>query len=172
MFILNHVKPEDATGKVAEAYSIFPEGVPIPAPLLLMSASPDLAQAQSNIIRYYMGHEKLDAGLLSMIRYLVANELDYEFCINFNQGLLKMAGGFSDDELKALRERPEEAPLEDFQKELLLFVLKVVKTPEKVRKDDVERLRGLGWTDQEIFDAAYHGVSMVGPATLIKAFSE
>ena len=100
IILLNHVKPEDATGKVAEAYSVFPKGVPVPAPLTLMSASPDLAHAQSNIIRYYMGHEKLDTGLLAMIRYLVANELDYRFCIDFNAGLLKMAGGFSDDDLE------------------------------------------------------------------------
>ncbi len=172
MFMLNHVKPEDATGKVAEAYSIFPEGVPVPAPLVLMSASPDLAHAQSNIIGYYMGHDKLDIGLLSMIRYLVANELNYGFCIDFNAGLLKMAGGFSDEGLKALRETPENAPLEDFQKELLLFVLKVVKTPEAVEKADVERLRSLGWTDRDIFDAAYHGAAMAGPAVLYKAFSE
>ena len=172
MFILDYVKPEDATGKVAEAYSNFPKEVPIPAPLLLMSASPDIAEAQGNFIRYYMGHEKLDAGLLAMIRYLVASELDYEFCINFNQGMLKMAGGFSEDELKALKEKPEEAPLEDFQKALLLFVLKVVKTPEEVTKADVEKLRELGWTDRDIFDAAYHGVSMVAPSKLIKAFSE
>lgn len=172
MFILNHVKPEDATGKVAEAYSVFPKGVPVPAPLMLMSASPDLANAQSNIIRYYMGHEKLDTGLLAMIRYLVANELDYRFCIDFNAGMLKMAGGFSDDDLESLKEGPENAPLEEFQKELLIFVLKVVKTPEEVTKADVERLRALGWTDQDIFDAAYHGAAMAGPATLIKAFSE
>lgn len=32
--LLYHVKPEDATGKVAEAYSVFPKGVPVPTTLL------------------------------------------------------------------------------------------------------------------------------------------
>ena len=56
MFILNHVKPEEATGKVAEAYATFPPEVPVPAPLILMSASPVLAQAQTHIIRHYINH--------------------------------------------------------------------------------------------------------------------
>lgn len=63
MFKLKTVKPEEATGKVAEAYSVFPAGIPVPAPLILMSASPDLLQPQSQVIRHYMTHSKLDIKL-------------------------------------------------------------------------------------------------------------
>ena len=49
MFLLDVVKPEDAAGKVAEAYSVFPEGIPVPEPLVMMSASPDLAEIQRKI---------------------------------------------------------------------------------------------------------------------------
>ena len=170
MFILNHIKPEEASGKVAEAYSVFPPGFPVPDPLILMSASPDLAYQQSGIIRHYMTHEKLDIGLLAMIRYLVANEYNYPFCINLNAGILKQAGGFSESELETLRANPENAPLEDSQKALLLFVLKVVKTPEEVQKADIDRLHEMGWRDQDILDAAFHGTSMISASKLFKAF--
>jgi len=172
MFILDTVRPEDAEGKVKEAYSVFPEGMPVPDPLILMSASPDLAYAQSQVIRYFMTHDRLDIGLLAIIRYLVASLYDYEFCINLNSGLLQMAGGFSEEELRALRENPENAPLEEEQKALLLFVLKVVKNPREVTEEDVQKLRDLGWTDRDIFDAAMHGVGMVGPSMLYKAFKK
>ena len=172
MFIIDHVKPEDATGKVAEAYGAFPPQVPVPAPLQLMSASPELAVAQSQIIRHYVTHEKLDAGLLGLIRYLSAHEFGYQFCINFNSGLLQQAGGFSAEELAAIQQNPEQAPLEESQKALLLFVLKVLKTPDAVDQGDITPLRDLGWSDQEIFEAAYHGASMATPATLFKAFAE
>ncbi len=172
MFILNHVKPDEATGKTAQAYSVFPPEVPVPDPLVLMSASPELTHLQSGIIRHYMGHEKLDMGLLSMIRYLVAHEVGYTFCIDFNGGFLKMAGEMSDADLENLKAHPENAPLEEFQKELLLFVLKVVKSPEDVNKDDIEKLHELGWSDEHIFDAAYHGASMVTPSILYKAFNK
>jgi alkylhydroperoxidase family enzyme len=172
MFLLNHIKPEEASGKVAEAYSVFPSQVPVPELLILMSASPELAYAQSGIIRHFMSHDRLDMGLLAMIRYLVANEYDYQFCIDFNAGLLKRAGGMSDTDLDALKANPENAPLEESQKALLLFVLKVVRTPNDVEKSDVDKLRELGWSDKDIFDAAYHGAAMIGPSTLFKAFTE
>ena len=172
MFILNHVKPENATGKVAEAYSIFPPEIPVPDPLIIMSASPELVHLQSAVIRHYMTHEKLDMGILATIRYLVANEHDYQFCINLNSGLLKMAGGMTDEELEALRKDPESAQLEESQKALLLFVLKVVRTPEDVSEADIDALRQLGWSDKDIFEAAFHGTSMIGASKLYKAFNK
>ena len=170
MFILNHVKPEEATGKVAEAYGVFPPGMTVPEPLVMMSASPDLASLQSNIIRYFHSQARLDFGLLATIRYLVACAYDYPFCVNFNAGLLQQAGGMSAADLENLRAHPEKAPLEESQREMLLFVLKAVKTPEKVTKADVAKLHELGWTDQNIFDATYHGASMVALSLMFKAF--
>jgi hypothetical protein len=169
MFILKHVKPEEATGKVAEAYGVLPPGMPVPDPLVMMSASPDLALLQSNIMRYFIGQEKLDMGLLATIRYLVAAEYNYPWCLNFNAHLLQMAGGMSPAELEKMRANPESAPLEEFQKELVLFVLKALKTPEKVTQAEVEKLRQLGWTDQNIFDAVYHGATMVAMSYMFKA---
>jgi hypothetical protein len=170
MFILNHVKPEDAMGKVAEAYAVFPPEIPVAEPMVMLSVSPDLALLQSNIIRYFRSQEKLDLGLLATIRYLVASEFDYAYCRNFNAGLLQQAGGMSAADLENMRAHPEKAPLEESQKELVLFVLKAVKTPEKVTQADVEKLRELGWNDQNIFDATYHGASMVAVSLVYKAF--
>ena len=170
MFILNHVEPEEATGKVAEAYGVIPPGMPVPEPLQMMSASPDLAYLQSIILRYFISQDKLDLGLLATIRYLVACEYDYPYCINFNAYLLQMAGGMTPEELESLRTNPEMALLEDFQKELVLFVLKAVKTPDEVTQADVEKLRQLGWSDRNIFDAVYHGTSMVAMSLMFKAF--
>lgn len=70
------------------------------------------------------------------------------------------------------RTNPENAPLEDFHKALLLFVLKVIKTPDQVEEKDVERLRDMGWTDQDIFDAAFHGAAMIGASKMYRAFRQ
>ena len=78
----------------------------------------------------------------------------------------------SDADLENLKADPENAPLEEFQKKMLLFVLKVVKSPEDVSKDDIEKLRQLGWSDEHIFDAAFHGASMAAPSILYQAFSK
>lgn len=170
MMLLKTVPPEKATDKMAEAYGIFPPQVPVPQPLVLMSASPELAYLQSRIIHYYMTQSRLDSELLSLIRYLVASDYDYSFCIKFNSGILKMAAGFSKEELQAIKADPSTAPLEEPQKALLLFVLKAIKTPQAVTAGDLDSLHELGWSDQEIFDATYHGASMIGPSILYKAF--
>lgn len=171
MFILNHVKPEEATGKVAEAYAFFPPGMPVPEPLLMMSASPDLVYLWTdNIIRYFRNHERLDMGLLATIRYLLSCDNKYDSCINFNAGLLQQAGGMSAAELADMRANPEKAPLEESQKTMLLFVLKAVRTPEKVTGADVEKLHQLGWRDQDIFDATFLGAFMGAVSILGKAF--
>ena len=60
MFFLKHVEPEAATGKVAEAYGVLPAGFPVPEPLQLLSASPDLAFTQSQVMRYFMNHDHWD----------------------------------------------------------------------------------------------------------------
>jgi hypothetical protein len=172
MLILDHVQPEQATGKVAEAYAVFPKQVPVPDPLILMSVSPDLTYAQSQVIRHYMTHERLDMGLLAMIRYLTASQLNYDFCIQFNAGLLKMAGGMSDEDLAALKANPQNAPLEESQKALLLFVLKAVKNPEQVTLAEVNQLRELGWRDQDIYDATHHAAGMVAASITFKAFNK
>jgi alkylhydroperoxidase family enzyme len=156
---------------VAEAYSVFPPGVPVPEPLLLMSASPEIAYHLSNIIRYFRGQDGLDLGLLAAIRYLVASEHKNQICVDFNGGLLQQAGGMSAQELRELRDHPENAPLEESQKEMLLFVMKAVKTPEKVTKADVEKLHQMGWNDRNIFDAVYQGASMAAISTMVKAFT-
>ena len=68
--------------------------------------------------------------------------------------------------------RPDKAPLEQRERAMLTFVSKVVRTPERVVREDVAALRALGWQDADILDAAAHGAFMQGHATLMKAFVE
>jgi len=53
---------------------------------------------------------------------------------------------------------------------MLLLVLKAVKSPETVQPSDVDSLRKLGWNDKDIFDAVAHGMGMIGPSKMFKAF--
>ncbi|THB65567.1 MAG: hypothetical protein D6E12_12335 [Desulfovibrio sp.] len=169
MFRLDHTLPDNAEGKIAEIYQTFPPQVPVPEPMIMMSASPGLAEITASSIKYYMGHDRMDMGLTACIRFLVAREFGYSFCIEFNRGLLKNMGGLSDEQLDAMAADPDKTPLEESQVALVKFVLKVVKTPEAVTDADIAELRDLGWRDSDILDAAWHGASMFAPASLYKA---
>ena len=134
-----------------------------------MSASPGFLKCQFEIIKYFANHQKLSFPLLTAIRYMAANDCDYEYCIAFNRNIL-MAAGADDQALEAIKDDPDKAPLEENERAMLKFVSKAIKTPETVASSDLEALHKLGWEDSDILDAVAHGAFMKGHATLMTAF--
>ena len=170
MALIQFVEPDKAEGQAKEVYDTMQKnaGV-IPAPLQLASASPWMLNMVWQSIQYFTQHPNLGFGLLSTIRYLVAQQYDYAFCTDFNKNLLKMQG-LSDDDIKKIEEDPLQAPLSDKDRAMVAFAMKAIKTPEAVEKEDVEKLHDLGWTDPDIMDALAHGTNMIGSSILMKAF--
>ncbi len=60
--------------------------------------------------------------------------------------------------------------LDDKDRAMLAFVMKAIKTPDAVEKQDVDQLHDLGWTDSDIMDAMAHGTNMIGSSILMKTF--
>jgi alkylhydroperoxidase family enzyme len=170
MFTLKTVAPEEAQGKVKEVYGIFPPGVPVPAPMLLLSASPDLMGIQAGALKYFMGHPRLSFQVLAAIRYIASRAYDYPFCVSFNKNLLCRAG-MSEDDFAALEADMADVPFEENETLLLAFVKKMVADPTSITKTDVDALRAAGWSDADILDAAAHAANLQAPAMLMKAFS-
>jgi len=121
------------------------------------------------IDRYYSQHPSLGFGLLSSIRYLVAQQYDYAFCTGFNKNMLKMQG-LSDKDIDKMEKDPLQAPLDDKDRAMVAFVMKAVKTPDAVEQQDVDNLHEQGWTDSDILDALAHGTNMIASSILMKAF--
>ena len=170
MFLLNYISPEKATSPIDEIYSFFPKEIGPPHPLQLMSASPGFLSCQFEIIKYFTNHQKLSFPLLTAIRYMAANNYNYEYCIKFNKNIL-MAAGVNKESLEAIKDDPGKAPLEDNERAMLKFVAKALKTPDAIVQSDVEALHDVGWEDSDILDALAHGAFMKGHSTLMKAFS-
>jgi hypothetical protein len=53
---------------------------------------------------------------------------------------------------------------------MVAFVIKAIKTPDAVEKQDVDQLHDLGWTDSDIMDALAHGTNMIASSILMKTF--
>lgn len=171
MFKLQTVDPKTAAGPVAELYAAFPPGMGVPAPLQLLSASPEILKRQMSMIGYFMQHPRLDPRLLALIRYSMAARYGYAYCTGFNGNMLKSTG-LSDVELEALTDDPDTAPLDDKGKALLKFVLKVYGQPEQVREADIAALREIGWLDSDIMDALWMGGGMIAASFLFTALVE
>jgi hypothetical protein len=92
MFKLRHVSPEEAEGQIADIYSSFPKETGVPRPLLLTSVSPELMKRQFEIMRYYMTHPTLSFHLPASIRYLVAADRGFEYCVKHNSAMLATSG--------------------------------------------------------------------------------
>ena len=163
MALIKTIKQEEADGRVKELYEPIVKLIGrVIKPVEMASVSPDLLALQVEYLEYYnIGQRSLSFKLLAFIRLLVADDHNFNFCINFNSTLLKKLGGVEKDLIRAARENPEDAPLDEKEKAMLLFVLKAVKSPELVEKGDLDSLRDLGWNDREIFDAVVHGGYMV-----------
>lgn len=166
MFRLKTTPAGQLTGKAAELFAMFPQQIGVPAPLLLMSASPGLLAVQTQAIEFYRNHPDLDFPMLAAIRLLLARRLDAQACVDFNTRLL-LAAGLSAEEIEAL---PEAAAFSPAQRALLAFALKAVSEPGSVTDADIDALRAMGWSDTTIYDAVAHGATMQVPATMMAAF--
>jgi alkylhydroperoxidase family enzyme len=170
MFVLQYQTPEQATGSVAEVYAHFRGRTTVPAPLQLLSASPDLLRLQFEQIRHYMGHQALSFPLLCAIRFLASQQVCFEHCQTLNRSWLLKSGLAAQDLDKLLQGQDVEA-FSDRENALLRVVAKVL-AKERVLEADVQALRDLGFTDSDILDACAQGTTMIGVSYLFEAFSE
>jgi alkylhydroperoxidase family enzyme len=170
MALLQTVPPEKAEGKLAELYAEVEQFFgKVPNNTKLLGVSPAILEGQIGLMGYYMGHPSLPTQLLASIRMLVSKACKSPYCQNLNTGLLLNAG-FSKEQIAEMQADPGRAPLDDKHKALLLFVLKACDNPHSVAAEDVERLKAIGWSEIDIFDAVAHGARMVGTNIIFDTF--
>ena len=170
MFTLAYQQPGKAQGKVADVYAHFDQRGVVPAPLQLLSASPDLLELQFNQIKYFMKHPKLSFALLSAIRFLASQQICYEHCQVLNREWL-VKSGLTEADLTQLANGENVDAFSDEENALLQVVARVLRK-EKVNAENVAQLNGLGWSDSDILDACTQGSALIGVSYLFEAFSK
>lgn len=151
--LINPLPPADDIDKVNSIFEHVQEALGfVPDAVKLLGISPPLLETFVGNVGYFMGHPKLRAELLAMIRYLVSADANCKFCIDFNEGFL-VNMGLDHDQVRAAREDPDKAPLPDNEKKLLKLALMAVSNPDSISQADINSANNLGWTDRDIFDA-------------------
>ena len=167
--LLKTVGPGEASGEIEKIYQAFLDTVGmVPPPFLMYSASPGIQALQADTIQYYRERSSLSPLLMALIRYLTAAALEMEPCVEFNAKALTVHG-LTEVQVADLKMNPAAAPLDEKDGWLLAFVIKAVRTPESVSESHVQKLKQLGWTDTDIFDALYISCMMVGMERMMKA---
>lgn len=169
MFIINSITKETATGAVKKVYSMFPEGVPVPAPLQLYSASPRYLLKQAAIISDYMKDDAYDVGLLAALRYIGASTSCFEACTRFNKDYL-MRMGLTESEIESLSVNPSQS-FDEKEAALLALVSKAVADPDSVNRDDIDTVCKHGWTEQQIFECTAYAAQMATVGIVFRTFS-
>lgn len=170
MFLLATQTPDNATDSVAEVYAHFAGRMDVPAPLRLLSASPELLRLQFAQILYFMRHPKLSFPVLAAIRFLAARQADFAHCRILNRTWL-IKGGLTDRQMDDLAQGLEVDAFSVAENALLRVVGRVL-TKDAVTAEDLTALRDLGWTDADILDACAQGTALVGSALLFTAFQD
>jgi alkylhydroperoxidase family enzyme len=170
MALLKMVPPEKAEGKLADLYSIAEEMFgAVPNNVRMLGVSPPVLENQLEFAKYFRAHSTLSVPFLAMLRLLVAKSTESPYCEKLNTGML-MQLGVPADQVEALKGDFQGAALNDKEKALLSFVLKATKDPHGVTAEDVQNLRGLGWSEVDIFDAVAHGARAVATNIIFDAF--
>lgn len=171
MSLIATVAPAQASGKVAEIYGQIRQAMgSVPNAFQLNSASPDLLALHWQTISYYQKHPTLSFPLLAMIRMLVSQHNDCEYCVNMNEGMLMHVAKLTTEQLAATKRDAVHAPLPEKDKAMLLLVLKATSNPKQVQQSDLDQLRALGWKDGDILDAVSHGARNVAADIVFNAF--
>jgi uncharacterized peroxidase-related enzyme len=153
------VEDADATGEVAAAYDYWRASsgrTKVPGILKSLSARPDfLKQAVdlSNTIQFSEGH------LSRRHKVMIGSYASYlnscPYCLDSHAFLLKMQGA-TDEAANAFMEGDlERADLTDAELALMKYVALVSKAAYRTTPEDVQRLRDVGWKEEQIAEAVY-----------------
>ena len=171
MSILQTVKPEAATGEVAEIYAQIQNAWGnVPTAIQVFSSNPLLLKQQWEYYGSIMQHPTLSMPLTTCIRMLVSQAGNCGYCIDMNAGMLINMAGWTPDQVAATRADFNNSPLSAKEKTLLGLVLKSTRDSNNVTADDLQGARDAGWSDSEILDAVNHGARMVASDILINGF--
>ncbi len=168
MPLIHTYTPDNAEGQVKDIYDQITSAFgSVPNALQIYSSSPTLLAEHWHNIGYYMQHPSLSFNLLAFMRTLISDHGRCEYCVGFNEAMLINMGGISMEQIAATKQNPQNAPLSDKDKAMLLFVLKATQTSAPATPAEIATLKTLGWNDGEILDGLGHGANMVAADILL-----
>lgn len=147
------VTEADARGKVKAVYEAVRQAYGRVTPAFqAMSPEPDYLEAFWRLHEVVMREGRLPRREKEMIALAVSAVNRCAYCIAAHSARLR-AIGVEDRVVDALREDPLRADLDDRDRGVVRFVLKMTHAPTTIEDADLERLRELGWDDGAIFEA-------------------
>ena len=122
-------------------------------------------------ITYISAHEHINPDFFAFLRYYVATDTGFTYCIKFNYALL-LSKGYTLGQLNSLEESPSNLPLDERHQALFVETIGALDEPTQFNEQTLEKLKGLGWNDADIFDAVDHGAFLFKFSKILKAYTK
>ena len=169
--LISYTPSEKATGDVKVVYAEIKEawGM-VPEPLKALSLNPKILRNQWEFYKAMGENKNFEPKMTTMMRYLIAEQHQCKFCIGFNKGMLLNMFKLSEKEIIEMENEPSTAKLDEKQKEMLLFMLKSTSKPHDVNKEDIDKLKKVGWSEKDIMEGAKEAMDMVATSLFIDTF--
>lgn len=119
---------------------------------------------------YLSTHEHINPDFFELLRFYVASQNGFNYCIKFNQ-VLFLAKGYTLQQLGALEVSKDNLPLDSKHQILFSETINAIDNPEVFTAETLEKLKDIGWTDADIFDAVDHGAFLFKVSKILKAYS-
>jgi hypothetical protein len=158
-------KLDDINENIKNEFGIFPIHWEF-----LASVSPKRFEMFIDEIRYLLNHPNINPDFFSMIRLYVANREDFSYCKSLNTKLL-LAKGYDKSDIKYLKEDISKLPLDNRHISLAKKVIKALYHPKEFLKSDIDELKDISWSDNDIYDAIDHGAFLFKFSKILKAYT-
>lgn len=102
---------------------------------------------------YLLKQTHLPYFIKEAIALLISKENSCKMCVDVHKNIAKMLG-LKEDEIEHILKGVEHIEADERTKELLRFCIKASgKENYKITKEEIKRLKDMGWSDEEILEA-------------------
>lgn len=169
--LISYVSVQDAKDDVKAVYDEIQAAFGmVPEPIKAYSLNPQMLRNIWESYKISMSNTNFSPKLGAMMRMLIAESNQCEFCVGFNKGMLMNMLKVPEDEIIALQKDPATAKLPEKEKAMLLFMLKSTSHPHDVNKADIDKLKKLGWSEKDIMEGVQNATHMVAASLFIDTF--
>lgn len=143
--------PEPKTSrKIAEMYETAKDTYGyLPNMYQTFGHRPEVMESWSALLVSLRGN--IEPRRYELVTLAAARELRSSYCM-LAHGAVLAREGVSNDELEAIIDIEDDAPLDEQERAIMIFATKVVRDATSVTQDDIDALKNHALTDAEIFD--------------------
>ncbi len=120
-------------------------------------------------INYLTAHSNIEKDFFAFLRYAIATDNGFDYCMHFNRQLL-LSTGYTLEDLQAVEDTDKKVPLDEKHQTLFDAALTALYEPENFTAETIASLHRIGWSNADIFDAIDHGAFLFKFARILKAY--